>query len=41
VNPGYEEPLWDDPAGHTLVMISVVMVAVGYVLCRKMATIRV
>jgi tight adherence protein B len=41
VNPGYVEPLWDDPAGHTLVMISVVMVAVGYVLCRKMATIRV
>jgi tight adherence protein B len=41
VSPDYIEPLWADPAGHTLVMISVAMVCVGYVLCRKMATIRV
>lgn len=41
VNPGYVAPLWDDPQGHMLVMTSIVMVVVGYVLCRKMATIRV
>jgi tight adherence protein B len=41
VNPTYISPLWEEPAGHTLAMISVVMVAVGYVLCRKFATIRV
>jgi tight adherence protein B len=41
VNRDYIAPLWEEPLGHTLVMISVAMVAVGYVLCRKMATIRV
>jgi tight adherence protein B len=41
VNPNYISPLWEDPAGHTLAMISVVMVVIGYVLCRKFATIRV
>jgi tight adherence protein B len=41
VNPGYVSPLWEDPAGHTLAKISVVMVVIGYVLCRKSATIRV
>jgi len=41
VNPGYIAPLWETPEGHNLVMISAAMVAVGYVLCRKMATIRV
>jgi tight adherence protein B len=41
VNPGYVSPLWEEPAGHTLAMISVAMVAIGYVLCRKFATIRV
>jgi tight adherence protein B len=40
-NPDYIAPLWEEPEGHTLAMISVVMVAVGYVLCRKFATIRV
>jgi tight adherence protein B len=40
-NPDYIAPLWEEPVGHVLVMISVAMVAVGYVLCRKMATIRV
>ena len=40
-NPDYIAPLWEEPAGHRLAMISVVMVAVGYVLCRKFATIRV
>jgi tight adherence protein B len=41
VNPAYIAPLWETPEGHDLVMISAAMVAVGYVLCRKMATIRV
>jgi tight adherence protein B len=41
VNPAYIAPLWEEPLGHVLLMISVAMVAVGYVLCRKMATIRV
>jgi tight adherence protein B len=41
VNREYIAPLWEEPMGHTLVIISVAMVAVGYVLCRKMATIRV
>jgi Flp pilus assembly protein TadB len=41
VNPAYVAPLWEEPEGKTLVMISVVMVVIGYVLCRKFATIRV
>jgi tight adherence protein B len=41
VNREYIAPLWEEPLGHTLLIISIVMVAVGYVLCRKMATIRV
>ncbi len=40
-NPDYVAPLWEEPQGRTLVMISVVMVTIGYVLCRKFATIRV
>jgi tight adherence protein B len=41
VNPGYIEPLWTTPAGHTMLLVSVVLVAIGYVGCRKMATIQV
>jgi tight adherence protein B len=41
VNPSYISPLWEVPAGHRLAMISVAMVAIGYALCRKFATIRV
>ena len=41
VNQDYLKPLWEEEAGHTLVLISVVMVIFGYVLCRKMATIKV
>jgi tight adherence protein B len=40
-NPTYIEPLWLEPEGHTLVFTSLVMIAVGYLLCRKFATIRV
>jgi tight adherence protein B len=41
VNRSYIAPLWEEPLGHTLLLISIAMVAAGYVLCRKMATIRV
>ena len=40
-NPSYVEPLWAEEVGHTMVMISAAMIAVGYYVCRKMATIRV
>ena len=41
VNPGYVEPLWETPEGHTMVLVCVVLVAIGYVICRKMAEIKV
>jgi tight adherence protein B len=40
-NPDYIRPLWETESGHTMMLISAVMIAVGYVLCRKMATIKV
>jgi tight adherence protein B len=40
-NPDYIRPLWETDAGHTMMMISAVMIAIGYVVCRKMATIEV
>jgi len=41
VNPGYVEPLWLTPEGHSMVMYCVGLVALGYVICRKMAEIKV
>lgn len=41
VNPGYVEPLWQTTAGHTMVLACVVLVAIGYTICRKMAEIKV
>jgi tight adherence protein B len=41
VNPGYVEPLWTTSAGHTMVLICVALVSIGYVVCRKMAEIKV
>ena len=41
VNPDYIEPLWTTPQGHMMMLVSAVLVAIGYVGCRKMATIRV
>ena len=41
VNRSYVAPLWETEQGHMLVMISAAMVAVGYVVCRKMAEIKV
>jgi tight adherence protein B len=40
-NRDYVAPLWETPGGHQLVMISAVLVVVGYVLCRRMAEIEV
>jgi tight adherence protein B len=40
-NPDYIRPLWETSEGHTMMMISAVMIAVGYVLCRRLATIEV
>jgi tight adherence protein B len=41
VNPDYIRPLWETPEGHTMMMISAVMIVIGYVICRRMATIKV
>lgn len=41
VNPDYVAPLWEEDAGHMMVMISACMVIFGWIVCRKMATIRV
>jgi tight adherence protein B len=40
-NRDYIAPLWETPEGHRLVMISAVLVTVGYLLCRRMAEIEV
>jgi Flp pilus assembly protein TadB len=41
VNPGYIAPLWEEESGQLLALISFAMVVVGYVICRRMATIKV
>ena len=40
-NKEYVAPLWETPQGHTLIMVSAVLVAIGYLLCRRMAEIEV
>jgi tight adherence protein B len=40
-NPSYVEPLWTEEAGSTIIMMSVAMIVVGYIVCRKMAQIKV
>ena len=40
-NPDYLAPLWESRAGHTLLILAVVLILVGYVVCRRMAMIRV
>jgi tight adherence protein B len=40
-NPDYIAPLWESDAGGTIVLISIAMIVVGYIICRRMATIRV
>ena len=41
VNADYVAPLWETPAGHSMLLISATLIGVGYVMCRRMATIRV
>jgi tight adherence protein B len=41
VNEDYVRPLWETEQGKTLVLISFVMVVIGYVICRRMAVIKV
>jgi len=40
-NKDYIRPLWETDSGHTMMMISAVMISIGYLMCRKMATIEV
>jgi len=41
VNPAYIAPLWETDQGQFLAMISLAMVVIGYVICRRMAQIKV
>jgi tight adherence protein B len=41
VNADYVAPLWDSAEGRTMVLSSAVLVVIGYVLCLRMAQIRV
>jgi tight adherence protein B len=41
VNADYVAPLWETQAGHSMVLVAGVLVVVGFLLCRRMATIRV
>jgi tight adherence protein B len=40
-NADYIRPLWETEQGHTMIMIATVMIIFGYVICRRMATIKV
>ena len=41
VNRSYIAPLWETEGGHTMALVAAILIVVGYVMCRKMATIRV
>ena len=41
VNRSYIAPLWETEAGHSMALVAAIMIAVGYYVCRKMATVRV
>jgi tight adherence protein B len=41
VNPDYIAPLWETDTGHTMSIVAVVMIIIGYIVCRRMATIEV
>lgn len=41
VNEDYVAPLWKTKEGHIMVFVSAIMVLIGYVVCRKMATVKV
>jgi tight adherence protein B len=40
-NPEYVAPLWETQVGHNICIIAAIMILVGYVVCRRMATIEV
>jgi tight adherence protein B len=41
VNPDYVTPLWEDPRGHTLLLVALVLIAAGYAGCRRLARVEV
>jgi Flp pilus assembly protein TadB len=41
VSPDYISPLWESQTGPLLILISFVLVVIGYIVCRRMATIEV
>jgi tight adherence protein B len=41
VNRDYVAPLWEGPRGHSLVLVSLALIAAGYAGCRRMARVRV
>ena len=41
VNQDYIRPLWETEDGHTMMMVAGVMIIIGYLICRRMATIKV
>jgi tight adherence protein B len=41
VNPTYIEPLWAEEAGRSIVLVATVLIFLGYVICRRMAQIKV
>jgi tight adherence protein B len=41
VNPDYITPLWTTEEGHIMMLIAALMILVGYIVCRRMATIKV
>ena len=41
VNRDYVAPLWEEEGGQMLALISFLMVVIGYVICRRMAMIKV
>ena len=41
VNPTYIEPLWAEEAGRSIVLVASVLIFIGYVVCRRMAQIKV
>ena len=41
LRPSYVAPLWETPAGRAVVTAALVMVLVGYVICRRVGVVRV
>lgn len=41
VNPDYIRPLWETPEGHLMMLVAGFLILVGYIVCRRMATIEV